>query len=212
MADKDDTESRSTEEVLQMAQASGAVVPELDINTDDGDGDGETGDSDDGSDGDGEFDVANPFADEEEVDPLEKDPFDVAGVTEERVEVGRRWLKQMIRADNQVIQNQWGSEPNIEIVVPSDIYPEVEAVVQDARTETGDEGKYGLDDPSFAERVDDIHPAALSSFQFVLGEGDDIDSGPYDIEGIISAIEADDEPFLVTHGPLVDPKIIPVSS
>jgi len=218
MADKSDLEERPTQEVLGALQDAGATVPELGLaggEPTDTVQEQETDDRDTGDDApaeDAPVDATELFDSgaSDEVDPMDKDPMQVEGATEERLAAGRRWLDRMVQADQQIIQNQWNDDPNIEIVVPTDIFPETGALIQDARVSPGNQAVYGLGDASFISNVDDIHRSAVTSFQFVIEEPGDIESGPYDIRGIIDALQADDEPFVVTYGGGVDTDIIPV--
>lgn len=222
MADLDDIETRDAEEIMEMVTGGEKAQDKLGVGAGGGGSGGEPdpdtnggseteAESDEGSGDDTSF---NPFEEpeEEQQDPREKNPFDVSGVTEERVEEGRAWMRQMIEDGNQVNQWRFGEEdPAIQIIVPSDIYPKVEYVSQQARTAPGTDRGYGMSDPAFAEDAP-IHPASLTAFHYILDDGDDFDSGPYDIEGIISAIEADGEPFLLLYNEMVEKDAVPLDT
>lgn len=204
MADKSDIETRETDEVVAKLEEAGAMP-------DSGGTEQSQEQTTDQSGGrDGPAVVDNPFEQDTRDDPLEKDPMDVDGATRERLEGGREWMQEMVDAGNRVIQNQFTDDPAIEIVVPTAIYPEVEKVIRDARTEPGDRLVYGLGDASFTDNIDGLHPSAVTAFQFVLEEADDFGSSKYDIEGVIDAIEADDEPYMFTFSPLIGVDEIPL--
>lgn len=117
-------------------------------------------------------------------------------VSQETLQRGRNFIRQMIDGGNQVMANTFG-EPAVEVIVPRDVDEEVHELIESWNLNPNVRDVMKLP-PSFEDDRPDV-AEGLTSFQFYLDDDSDLESTEYDLETIVESLNDDpDVPLLLT--------------
>lgn len=202
MADEDEIEAATGEELLDTLDIEDASGDELvdNLNSIGDDSDDDTADSG-GEDSDADSGGETTQSAEDQPGPEsepEPDPDTGGGSGGDTLESAYDYIERMIEADNRVIGNQF-EMLGVSFIFPEDMEAEMVELKNQWRL-TG--GNQRIANPMRAYTLDDMDgdfTESLRSLQFIFDDPEQPESSLYDLDSIAAAIE--DEPVLVTRSP-----------